>query len=77
MPDSTFGFQPATGDFSRGASGFLIEKGKLSRPVTEVTVSANFDELWKGVDALGSDLELKTSTACPTFRVASMTVAGR
>jgi PmbA protein len=72
-----FGFNAVTGDFSRGAGGFLIEDGKLGRPVTEVTVSANFDDLWKSVDAVGDDLELKTSTACPTFRVAKMTVAGR
>jgi PmbA protein len=72
-----FGFNPVTGDFSRGAGGFLIENGELTKPVTEVTVSANFDALWKSIDAVGDDLDLKTSTACPTFRVSKMTVAGR
>jgi len=72
-----FGFNPVTGDFSRGAAGFLIERGALTRPVTEVTVSANFDDLWKSIDAVADDLDLKTSTACPTFRVARMTIAGR
>ena len=72
-----FGFNAVTGDFSRGAGGFLIEKGKLTQPVTEVTVSANFDELLKSIDAVGTDLDLRTSTACPTFRVSSMMVAGR
>ena len=46
-------------------------------PVSEITISANFDELWKGIDRVGDDLELRTSTACPTFRVARMTIAGR
>jgi PmbA protein len=72
-----FGFNATTGDFSRGAGGFLIENGKLTQPVTEVTVSANFDDLWKSIDAVGDDLDMKTSTACPTFRVSKMTVAGR
>lgn len=72
-----FGFNPVTGDFSRGAAGFLIEGGKKTRPVGEVTVSANFDDLLKSIDAIGSDLELRTSTACPTFRISKMMVAGR
>jgi PmbA protein len=72
-----FGFNAATGDFSRGAGGFLIEKGELSRPVAEVTISANFDILWRSIDAVADDLDLKTSTACPTFRVSNMMVAGR
>ncbi len=72
-----FGFNAVTGDFSRGAGGFLIERGALGRPVTEVTVSANLDALWKAVDRVGDDLDLRTSTACPTFRVAEMMVAGK
>jgi PmbA protein len=71
-----FGFNSVTGDFSRGASGFLIENGQLGRPVSEVTISLNFDELWKSIDAVGDRLEMKTATACPAFRVAAMTVAG-
>ena len=72
-----FGFNAVTGDFSRGAGGFLIENGQLGRPVTEVTVSANFDDLWKGIDALGTDLDTRSSVQSPSFRVARMTVAGR
>jgi PmbA protein len=72
-----FGFNAVTGDFSRGAGGFLIEKGQLTQPVTEVTISANFDELWKSIDAVGDDLEMRSSTACPTFRVSRMMIAGK
>ena len=71
-----FGFNAVTGDFSRGASGFWIENGEITFPVSEVTISLNVDELWKSIDAVGSDLDLRTSTASPTFRVAKMTVAG-
>ena len=71
-----FGFNAVTGDFSRGASGFWIENGELAFPVSEVTISLNVDDLWQSVDAVGDDLDLRTSTAAPTFRVAKMTVAG-
>lgn len=71
-----FGFNAVTGDFSRGASGFWIEDGKLAYPVSEVTISLNIDELWQRIDAVGNDLDLRTSTASPTIRVSSMTIAG-
>jgi PmbA protein len=71
-----FGFNAVTGDFSRGAVGFWIEKGKKTFPVSEVTISLGFNDLWKRIDAVGSDLELKTRYATPTFRVSRMTIAG-
>ena len=71
-----FGFNAVTGDFSRGAAGFWIEDGALAYPVSEVTISVNVDELWKRVDAIGNDLDMRTATASPTIRVAKMTIAG-
>jgi PmbA protein len=71
-----FGFNAVTGDFSRGASGFWIEDGQLAHPVTEVTISLNVDDLWQRIDAVGSDLDQRTSIASPTLRVSSMTIAG-
>lgn len=71
-----FGYNPTTGDFSRGAAGFWIEGGELAYPVSEVTISLNADQLWQRVDAVGDDLDMRTATASPTIRVARMTVAG-
>lgn len=71
-----FGFNPVTGDFSRGAQGFWIEDGELTFPVSEVTIAANFDEILKRIDAVADDLRLRSSTAAPTFRVSHMTLAG-
>ena len=71
-----FGFNPVTGDFSRGAQGFWIEGGELTFPVSEITIAANFDEILKRIDAVADDLELRSSTAAPTFRVSHMTLAG-
>jgi PmbA protein len=72
-----FGFNGVTGDYSQGAGGFWIEKGERAYPVSEITISANFDDLWKGVDAVGSDLDTRSSVQAPTLRVSRMTVAGR
>jgi len=71
-----FGFNPVTGDFSRGAQGFWIENGELTFPVSEVTIAANFEEILKRIDAVADDLELRSATAAPTFRVSHMTLAG-
>lgn len=71
-----FGFNPVTGDFSRGAAGFWIENGEFAFPVTEVTISLNFDELLQRIDMVGSDLDWRSSTVAPTLRVASMVIAG-
>lgn len=71
-----FGFNPVTGDFSKGAEGFWIDKGERAFPVSEVTISANLDELLQSVDAIANDLDHRSSTASPTFRVKSMTIAG-
>jgi PmbA protein len=71
-----FGFNAVTGDFSRGASGFLIQDGELSDPVSEVTISLNLDQLLQRIDAVADDLDQRTAVASPTFRVSSMTLAG-
>jgi PmbA protein len=71
-----FGFNPVTGDYSQGAGGFWIEHGERAFPVSEITISANFDDLWRGIDALGDDLDTRSSVQCPTFRVGKMTIAG-
>jgi PmbA protein len=71
-----FGFNPVTGDFSRGAQGFWIERGELAFPVSEITVSANLDAMLRGIDLVADDLDDKTSIASPTFRVASMIIGG-
>jgi PmbA protein len=72
-----FGFNAVTGDFSRGASGFWIERGERIYPVSEVTISLNLDEMLKRIDAVADDLDFRTSMCTPTFRISSMTVAGR
>jgi PmbA protein len=71
-----FGFNAVTGDFSQGAGGFWLENGDRAFPVSEITISVNFDELWKGIDAIADDLDTRSSVQSPSFRVAKVTVAG-
>jgi PmbA protein len=71
-----FGWNPVTGDFSQGAGGFWLENGERAFPVSEVTISVNFDDLLRGIDAIADDLDTRSSVQCPSFRVAKATVAG-
>ena len=74
----TIGFatEHATGSYSRGARGFMIENGELAYPIDEFTVAGNFPDMLAAVDAVASDLRFDGSTVSPSFRVAEMTVSG-
>jgi PmbA protein len=71
-----FGFNPVTGDWSQGANGFWIDNGSRAYPVSEITISINFDDLWKSIDGVGNDLDTRSSVQSPTLRVSRITVAG-
>ena len=71
-----FGVNGVTGDYSRGAVGQWIENGELAYPVEEVTVAGNLLEMLRGIDAIGDDLDFRSSTAAPTLRFAELQVSG-
>jgi PmbA protein len=70
------GVNQVTGDYSRGASGFWIENGKRSFPVSEVTVAGNLLDMFR-VLSPANDLEFRFGIDAPTVRVEGLTVAGR
>ena len=70
------GVSIVTGDYSRGASGFWIEKGKRSYPVSEVTIAGHLNDIFRGLTP-ANDLEFRYGTNAPTTRLEGMTVAGR
>ena len=70
------GFNPVTGDYSRGAAGLWIEQGRIVHPVEEITVAGHLAEMLSSIDAVGNDLLRLGRVASPTLRVARMTVAG-
>ena len=65
-----------TGDYSVGASGFIIENGEFVYPVSEITIAGNFKDIFKNL-TLANDLEYKYATNAPTTLVEGMTVAGK
>ena len=67
---------PISGDFSLGASGFLIENGKLVRPVRGITIAGNLLDLLSKVTRVGSDLRMYGSTGAPTLLVDGISVSG-
>jgi PmbA protein len=69
------GVNGVTGDYSRGASGFWIENGKLTYPVSEITLAGNLKEMFLHLTP-ANDLVFRNSTNAPTLRVEGMTIAG-
>lgn len=69
------GVNLTTGDYSRGASGFLIEKGEITRPIAEFTVAGNLKAMFAGLTP-ANDLEFRYGINVPTLRIDGMTVAG-
>lgn len=69
------GVNPVTGDYSRGAGGFLIVDGEIGPPVSEITIAGNLKDMFKSLIA-ADDLEYRYSVNAPTLRTDSMTVAG-
>jgi len=71
-----FGVNIVTGDYSRGAAGMWIENGELAYPVEEVTIAGNLREMLSQIEAVGNDLEFRSTLAAPTLLVGGLTVAG-
>jgi len=69
------GINGVTGDYSRGASGFRIEKGELTTPISEATVAGNLKDMFLNLTP-ASDLVFKYGTNAPTLRIDGMTLAG-
>jgi PmbA protein len=69
------GVNGVTGDYSRGAAGFWIDKGEIAFPVSEMTVAGNLKDIFAGI-VVANDLEFKSGADSPTLRVDDLTVAG-
>ena len=66
----------ATGDYSRGASGYWIEDGELAYPVNELTIASNLKDMFLTVTP-ANDLIQRSSVNAPTLRIDGMTIAGQ
>ena len=65
-----------TGDYSVGATGFLIENGEFKYPINEITIAGNFKEMFQNLN-LANDLEFEYSVNSPTMLIEGMVVAGK
>ena len=70
------GTNGVTGDYSRGAAGFWIEKGQLAYPVSEMTVAGNMKDMFPRITP-ANDLVRRYGIDAPTIRIDGMTIAGR
>ena len=70
------GVNYVTGDYSRGAAGYWVEKGEIAYPVEEITIAGNLREMLRGIAAIGNDIEVRGSKQVGSILVERMTIAG-
>jgi len=70
------GANMVTGDYSRGAAGFWVENGEIQYPVEEITIAGNLAEMFKGIVAIGKDVERRGSKQVGSILIDRMTLAG-
>jgi len=69
------GVNGVTGDYSRGASGFIIENGQIGAAVAEITIAGNLLDMFRALTP-ASDLTFRRAVNVPTLRIDGMMVAG-
>ncbi len=69
------GVNGVTGDYSRGAAGFMIRGGALAEPVSEITIAGNLKDMFLNM-AVADDLRFRRGTDAPTIRIEGLTLAG-
>lgn len=70
------GVNYVTGDYSRGASGFWVEKGRIAYPVHEITIAGNMKDMFKGIEAVGADTYNYGAKTVGSILINRMKVAG-
>lgn len=74
------GLSQVSGDFSLQCYGYLIENGKLSKPVSQITVAGNYFEMLKEIEMIGDDLKFTIMgdayTGSPTLKIKKLSISG-
>ena len=83
MPDGIYitemmgsGVNIITGDYSRGAFGYLIKDGEIKHPVTEITVASNLKDMFKNIIGLGSDIDRRSNINIGSVLINNITIGG-
>ncbi len=71
-----FGVNQITGDYSRGASGFWIERGEIQYPVEEITVAANLKDMFQNIVSIANDVDNRGNIKTGSVLIENMTIAG-
>lgn len=71
------GVNYVTGDYSRGAAGFWVEKGKIKHAVEEITIAGNLRDMFRNIVAVGNDALPRGAKLCGSVLIERMKVAGR
>jgi PmbA protein len=70
------GVNYVTGDYSRGASGFWVENGRIAYPVQEITIAGNMKDMFQGIEAIGADTYTMGAKTIGSVLINRMKVAG-
>jgi PmbA protein len=70
------GVNAVTGDYSRGAAGFWVERGMLQYPVAEITIAGNLRDMLKDIVAAGDDVDARGGIRVGSILLKEMTIAG-
>lgn len=70
------GVNPVTGDYSRGAAGYWVERGEIAYPVQEITIAGNLKDIFHSVAGVGNDVIRRGSRQCGSVLIERMTIAG-
>jgi len=70
------GVNTVTGDYSRGAAGFWVEKGEIQYPVEEITIAGQLQDMFMGIQEIGTDIDYRGNVRCGSILIDNMTIAG-
>ncbi|WP_241623561.1 metalloprotease PmbA [Rosenbergiella epipactidis] len=71
------GVSAMTGDYSRGAAGFWVEKGEIQYPVSEITIASNLQDMWRTMVTVGDDIDERGNIQCGSILLEQMSIAGQ
>lgn len=71
------GVNKVTGNYSRGAAGFWIEKGKIKYPVSEITISGNLHNMWKNILNISNDIDIRNNIQCGSLLMKDINISGK
>ena len=77
MQGTNAGINAVSGDFSLSAIGFLVENGKIGRPINQITLAGNLYEVLHNIEVVADDLHVKGTVSSPSLKITALTVSGK